>query len=196
MTITRKTYIATPRSTHVWTTSEVKAHLVVEHSSDDTYIDALLAAAESAAEVILRRSLLETEIVLEMSGFPCNRDIELDLGPVQTIDSFTYYDTNGSSQTVSASIYTNKLSYLPPTIRLDPNESWPDYEDERVDAVTIGYTAGWASASVVPTEIRVAILQLVAHWYSIREPVVIGGGVNKVPLAAEQLLWMHRDLRF
>jgi uncharacterized phiE125 gp8 family phage protein len=192
----RSTYTLTARSTHVLTLSEVKAHLHVDHSDDDTLITGLLYGAENQAETILRRSLLSTELVLRLDCFPSSRLIELDRGPVISLTSVIYKDANDATQTLAGSYYTLDNYAIPDVIALEPDLYWPQTKTGRRNAVLVTYLAGWASAAVVPDEIKIAILHLIGHWYSNKEAVVMSSIGYNVPNTFETMLWPHRDLRF
>lgn len=192
----RNTYIKTARSTHVLTLTECKTHLRVDNSADDTYITSLLYASENQAETILRRSLLATTLVLQADTFPACRSLELDRGPVSSITSVQYVDGNDATQTLAGSSYTLDNKSIPDVVQLEPDLYWPDIKRDRRNAITVEYVAGYASAAAVPVEITLAILQLIAHWYSNREAVVMGPSGSAVPEMFASLLWPHRDMRF
>jgi uncharacterized phiE125 gp8 family phage protein len=196
MTARRNTYTKTARSTHVLTLTECKTHLRVDSSADDTYITSLLYAAENQAETILRRSLLATTLVLQLDAFPACRTIELDRGPVSSITSVSYFDADDAAQTLAGANYTLDNKSVPDVVQLEPDLYWPDYKRDRRNAISVEYVAGFASAAAVPVEITIAILQLVAHWYSNREAVVMSSIGYAVPEMFASLLWPHRDMRF
>lgn len=55
------------------------------------------------------------------------------------------------------------------------------------------YTAGYA-AGEEPADIRLAVCQLVGHWYENREPVMAGASVAEIPLTVRDLLAPWRRL--
>ncbi len=62
------------------------------------------------------------------------------------------------------------------------------------NAVQVHYIAGYGNdGKAVPQAIKMAIMQLVAHWYNNREPVV-AGSISKLPNHVEALLWTYRVL--
>jgi hypothetical protein len=55
------------------------------------------------------------------------------------------------------------------------------------------YTGYPALNSVLPAGLKHAMLLLVGHYYMIREPVIIGTGVNKIPYAYEYLIFPYKN---
>ena len=80
-----------------------------------------------------------------------------------------------------------------PWLELVDGEAWPA-TDERQDAVRVRAQLGYASAAVVPSAIKSAMLLLIAHWYMHRTEVVVGNGVTavEVPSGASLLLGPYR----
>lgn len=76
-----------------------------------------------------------------------------------------------------------------------PTSNWPQVLYVP-NAVQIHYTAGYsADGSKVPSRIKTAIFQTVAHWYENREPVV-PGSVSELPDHCKMLLWSCRVMDF
>lgn len=168
--------------------------------TDETYIQAIKAAAIAyvdGAGGILNRALVTQTWTLHLDRFPTlqwapgmgfrefDAKIELPLPPLVSVESVKYYDTAGSLQTLSASVYTvitrqRQRSF----IVLTPNQSWPSVQ-VRPAAVQVKYNAGYGAANTdVPADLRQAILQMAAHWYEHRLPVEVGMTSAEVPFTA------------
>jgi uncharacterized phiE125 gp8 family phage protein len=189
--------------------AEAKSWLHVDSTDEDVLITALIEAARTHVENFTRRALITQEFEHSLDAFPnssrwngykyretrggfvCGREIALPNPPLQTVESIQYYDTNGTLQTFASSNYRVDAIAQPGRIVLDDNSDWPDV-DERPNAVTIAYTAGYGTPSEVPSTLRVAMRFLISHWFQNRVHVNIGNIVNEIPDTVETLLWQHR----
>lgn len=166
------------------TTAEAKAHLRVSHSSDDTLIDALVTAARKVAENELGRSLLTQTWVKTLDGF--QDAIELPYPPIQAVSSIDYVDDDGATQRLSSSSYAVDISSEPGWIMPAYGYDWPSTREE-INAVTVTYTAGYASAADVPQPIKHWILLMVGHYYENREASVQQISMTPLPFVAALL---------
>ena len=185
--------VYTAATTYPVTLAEAKLHLRVDGTDEDTLINALIAAATQQAENYTWRTLMTT--VYEYVDDSFDKRIELDTYPIVTIDSIKYYDLNSVQQTLIASQYESNLLECPAIVRPKDGYYWPD-TITRFDAVTVRFTAGYASAAAVPAAIKQAILMIVGHLYANREDVVTGTQVNTMPQSSQYLLNTYRVNRF
>lgn len=172
--------------------AEAKLHLRVDHSEDDTLIDGFIAAATEHLDGwagILGRVLVTQTWTQKFGGF-CSK-LRLPLGPVSTVATITYFDSENSMQTLpdtDYSVLTNAAgTYVIPAIGV----SWPA-TFARADAVTATYVAG-ASIADVPAPIRTAILLMVANWYENREAATVNE-FSELPFGARVLLAPYRRI--
>ena len=191
----------------------------IEDGGDDAYLALLITAARSYAETFCRRSFLTGEtwaLTLDFFPYAVMRDelymhsfdwsrfaspaayfygrpdrlaIAIPMGPVDAINSITYLDANGATQTVPSNGYflvadDNANPFVYPTY----NTYWP-ITQPRAGAITVTFTTG----GVCPAGVETFILQMVGHWYSNREAVA-GALMTQVPLSGMYLLWPHRLL--
>lgn len=175
------------------TRDQAKVHCRVDTGADDTYIDALIAAATTYAERFTRRTLVSQTLELRLDSWP--HVIELP-PPVTSVASVKYVDLDGVEQTLSASLYDVDTYSSPARVVPAYGETWPTARATN-NAIVVQFVAGYASGSAVPAEIRQAVLLMVAHWYENREPAVTGSVVNKIPWSAETLLrgWQVPEIR-
>lgn len=185
--------VYTAPTTYPVSLAEAKLHLRVDGTDEDTLINSLIAAATAMAENFTWRTIMTT--VYEYIDDDFDPVIELDTYPIASIDSVKYYDTTNTLQTLSASNYESNLNESPATIRPKSGLTWPDVYD-RYDAVTVRFTAGYASAAVVPAPIKQAVLMVIGHLYANREDVVTGTQVNSMPQSSQYLLTPYRVNRF
>jgi uncharacterized phiE125 gp8 family phage protein len=173
--------------------AEAKLHLRVDGNEEDALITALIAAATSQAEDYTWRTLMST--VFEYFDADFHGEIDIDTYPVSTIDSIKYYNTSNVLTTISATEYEYNLNVSPATIRPKSGYYWPS-PAIRYDAVIVRFTAGYASAALVPAAIKQAILMIIGHLYANREDVVTGTQVNTMPQSSKYLLNPYRVNRF
>lgn len=165
--------------------AEAKVHLRVDHADEDSYIEALIAAATAYLDGpsgILGRAIGSQQWDFVFDAFPVS-EIRMPLRPLLTIDRIRHLDTAGAWQTLTPTDY-----------QVDPDTGggwvvpaaagWPATM-ETINAVEVRFTAGHAT---VPPPILHAIRILVAHWYEHREPVVTGTIVAQLPMSVEALI--------
>lgn len=142
---------------------EAKGHLRLDTTTDQSLVEALVAAATDwlgrAPEGWLQRAVGSQTLEARFRLFPAN-GIELPFGPVTSISSIKYLDEDGTEQTTPNAVY-QRLS--DGRVVLNVDEEWPDlYDDE--EAVRVRYVAG-----DTPAAIKAAILLIVSFLYENRE---------------------------
>lgn len=152
-------------------TADAKEHCRINSSADDGYVDALVATATArleGLEGLTGRAFLTQTWALSVRCPGENDRIHIPLTPVQSISTITYYDGAGQSQTATLSDYHfvngGDWAYLYPKAGF----AWPITED-RADAITITFIAGYGDADAVPANIVHAAKLLVSHYYENRE---------------------------
>ena len=171
------------------TTDEAKDWMRVDVADDDTMIAGLLLAATDYAETFTGRTLLTATKYHYLTAW--EHPIELPEFPLQSA-SITYIDTDGVTQTLSASLYDVDTTQEPGFIRVGYGDTWPTLRGD-ANGIIITYVAGYGDASDVPEGLKVAIKALCAHWYEHRE-AVSEGKLSPVPMAVDSLLWHYRML--
>lgn len=185
------TQVVTPAASAVIATSDVKLHLRVDHSTEDTYIAALVTAATKHCEEVLSKALITQTLALNLDGFPTCRQIDLMRPPLQSVTSVQYVDDAGATQTFSSANYHVDTNTTPGRIVLDDTATWPS-TDDRPNAVTITYVAGYGDASSdIPEDIKQAVYLIVGEWYRNRENSA-ELTYKDIPFAAHALLHPHR----
>jgi len=150
------------------TTTQTLTHLREDSTGVDGYVNELICAAREYVEVVLNRATVNATHVLKMDKFPAT--IELPRGKCSTITSIEYYDSNGDSQSLASTDYQFDSYSLPCRIMPNPNDTWPNTELGRLNAVTVTYTAGYGSTrSDVPQCIKDAMYLIIGEAYEHRE---------------------------
>jgi uncharacterized phiE125 gp8 family phage protein len=181
------------------TVSEAKEHLrIVDFTGDDTYIGELIDAATRWCEDYCERTFQNCAYTVAFDDFYSLR-IELPRPPVRLNSSaasatvtISYVDTGGTTQTLTwaqsgTQDFRLDKDHTPGLVYPLYLETWPS---ARLDdkAVQITYLAGYGTVASVPQNAKHAIKLLVGHWYTHREPVVIGTNASDVPLSVPALL--------
>jgi uncharacterized phiE125 gp8 family phage protein len=173
-------------------TADAKTHLRVTGSGDDTYIDTLVKMARRHVERVCGLSLITQTRALRLDAFPCEDAIELPYGPLQSVSSVAYLDSDGTSQTWSSSNYRADIYSLPPRVALAYGVTWPTTRGVS-HSVTVTYIAGYGAAgSSVPADIIHAMKLIVGHLYETREQTSAGFELKEIPMGAAALLAPYR----
>jgi uncharacterized phiE125 gp8 family phage protein len=185
--------ITTEPATEPITTATAKQHLLIASAvtAHDTFIASLVTAARKYIEDRLNRSLITTEWELILDSFPYDKlCLSLPRSPIVSVDSVTYVDGSGDTQTWSSSNYVLSESREPARLSLDYSKMWPEVRFQP-DAVTIAFTAGYGTADDVPQPIKQAMLLLIGHWFEHRSEVD-SGNLKSIPMAVEALIDTYR----
>lgn len=165
--------------------------------SEAERIAGLIAVAREVVEDFTGRALMAQTWKLTADVWPTGcgmkgRTLLLERTPLASVTSVKYYACGGSVQTtMDADMYIVQTGATPGRLVLAADESWPDLED-RPDAIEVTFTAGYASAAVVPATLRHAISLLVSNFYDLRAPLNIGNIVNELPFNLKHLLESQR----
>lgn len=179
------------------TLDEMRKHLRIEHHDEDEEIAVFLASARTMFENQTCGCIPFTSTYRQtMDRFPdhCGKSMEPTIqiyrAPVQSITSITYVDTEGTTQTLSSSLY--RVDTSGPIARITPayGQSWPSIR-EVSGAVKITFVAGWASQATIPADIKLCVKLLAAMYYNTREDAVERSLAN-APLAAQSILANRR----
>ena len=162
-------------STEPITLSEAKNYLKVEDSytDDDTLIAAIITSVRQYIETYLSTALITQTIeekwdYFEVRDYQLRQNFNLGVNPVQSVTSISYIDTDGDSQTRSASEYVVDTHRPVARIGLKNGYTWPSIQDE-INALTVTYVAGYGnSGSSVPGNIIQAMRYLIATYYDNR----------------------------
>jgi uncharacterized phiE125 gp8 family phage protein len=159
-------------STEPVTTNEIKSHLNIEHSSDDTMLAMMGKAARRYVERRCNIAIYRQRWRQVIPAFPAG-NIRLHKTPVQAA-AVWYQDENGLDVEVTE---TGKW-FLDPAIGeivLIENETWPAgyFASEWPGPVWVNFYCGYANPTssplvVVPEDIKIAILMLVENMYEHR----------------------------
>lgn len=173
--------------------ADVKTRLSISDTEDDTDITAYIKAAREQAESYTGKAITTQTVEIALDAFPS--EIELLRGPVQSITSVKYLDTNGVEQTIDSANYTID-DYSPRTWLLRAaGYEWPSTYDA-ANAIKVRYVVGFGDAGTdVPEDIKTALLLAIGHW--VRFQAVAESGIpTRMPRQFYDLLDRHKDFSF
>jgi len=185
----RPTLVTAPAEAPV-SLAEAKAWVRVDGDDEDTLIGALIAAATAYLDGwsgVLGRCIVTQTWRQTFDDFAPVMRLPL---PAASVTSVTYVDTAGTTRTVAAEVYALREDALGSFLEESPDADWPS-ADDRAEAVAVTFVAGYGAAADVPAAIKLAMREMIAHWYANRETVA-GGSSAEVPLTARHLLAPYR----
>jgi uncharacterized phiE125 gp8 family phage protein len=131
-------------------------------SSGDTTYDALITRMIASERAFVEKycgiRIVTQTVIAKCDGF-CDFG-RLPFGPVQSISSVSYVDTDGADQTLATSVYETRADGLQALIVLKYNQSWPAIQPGSRIAVTA--VVGWAT---VPSDLQSAILLRIGRLF-------------------------------
>jgi hypothetical protein len=107
--------------------------------------------------------------------------LELPFPTLQSVEYIKYKDATGVLITLDPSLYTVDNASEPGVLTPAPDQYWPNTQNI-MNAVQIGYTAGYGDAAAVPAGIKSWILLRVGALYENREEVAVGQRVTVLEL--------------
>lgn len=175
--------------------SEAKAHLEVDTTRWDSLITTLVSVAREIGEAYTGLSFATQERVIKMDRFPlCGEEIIVPYGPVQSIDSFTYLDENGATQTLEngTDFYVDLHSGICRIFSIDEDgerTTWPTDALSRPGCISINYTAGFddVSGDPFPKAAKQAMLMDIATWFENRQSEIVGQMPHEMSFGSKML---------
>jgi uncharacterized phiE125 gp8 family phage protein len=166
--------VVTPPSVEPVSLAELRQHMRVfaQDDDEDAYITALGKAAREYLEVRTCRSFVTQTIDATLDGFPESSSLPIKLlyPPLQSVESVSYVDGDGATQTLAEGDYT-VVSGTPGLVMPAFGKSWPA-ASVRPGSVVVRFVAGYGDdADSVPETAKLLIKILAGTWYDRREAV-------------------------
>jgi hypothetical protein len=190
--------------------ADVRAHLLLNDSSQDTYLTALATMARDVLERMLHRSIVQRTVTMMLDSIPLTNDqsrdewdgvrdgmisdyvgqrsyIELPYPAISSVTSVTSFSDSDVGTVFASSNYTPSINDpdRPGRITLRQGAVWP-IGLRTSQAYQVIYVAGYANGAV-PEAIKFAIKQLAAWAYSNRgdcsQESACACGSNKIAAA-------------
>lgn len=148
------------------TTAQIKTHLRVTSSDDDTYIGLILTAARRQCEEYTRRAFISQTWEIALDAAPAEDYVELWRAPLASITSVKSYDEDDTASTMSTSDYNADTYAEPGRVVLAVGASWPTTSLRSTNGIIIRYVAGYGAAgSSVPEALLHAIKETARALY-------------------------------
>jgi uncharacterized phiE125 gp8 family phage protein len=152
------------------TLQTAKTHLEYTGTAKDSYIQLLITTARQVCEKYTGLSFVTKQREVKLDRFPCDKIyIELPYGPVQSIESFTYDNQDGTTTTLVEDTdfkvdYHNRLCRVFP-ISGGTISSWPSDYKCLPNPISIVYQAGYddVSGQATPHQAKTGILRVVSR---------------------------------
>jgi uncharacterized phiE125 gp8 family phage protein len=163
--------LVTPPTIEPVSLAEAKAHLRVTEADDDALIAGYILAARHAAESYIRGALITQTWdysldycwpVVSVRGM-CKYRTELPLHPIQSVTSVSYVDENGTTQTLSPSLYTVHIRGPVAYIEKAYDQDFPSIRSVP-EAITVRFVVGY-QPDAVPDPIKAAIMLGIERLY-------------------------------
>lgn len=153
------------------TVAELKSRLRIDHSSEDTLIEALGKAARELIEGWTGCRMMTRTEYLYLDSFPPCDGIVIPVAPVTAVASVKVYDEDNVATTMDTADYMVDLNGPVAKVLLKSEASWPtiDAEERVANAVEVAFTSGYASSGAVPERLKTALHLLTGHLYENRE---------------------------
>jgi len=171
--------------------ADAKAHLRVEHADDDGLIAALIAGARAHVEAQTRRALITQTWRHVRDAWPADGRIAVLPAPLQSLAAARVYDVEGNAQAIDLQTFVLDSVSAPGVVSFPP---WSVPAPGRATVgIEIDTVVGYGDAATdIPEPLRLAIRQLVAHWYENRGVVAASGA--SLPVNVAELLAPYRVL--
>ena len=169
-------------------------HIVESDTTQDTYLQEILSAVIEDVQTSIGRQLARATYTGYLDEFPDDgEDLDITLGPVAAVTSVKYYDADDVLTTMSAADY--QLDNIDLTARIRFLETYTLYED-KMNAIEIEFTTGWATAGAIPKELRDALILLASDRYLNPENAYLNFGASIKRTAADQIMRKYRVQRY
>ena len=175
----------TAPATEPLTISEVMDYCHVDQV-DDQLFTMLIKSARVAAEGRTRRALITQTLDLYLDQFPC-WELKLPRPTVQSVTSITYTDTDGATQTLSASNYQVDITSAPARVAPSYGNVWPSARCQ-MNAVKVRYVTGYGAAVDVPSGIKNWMLLRIGTLWQNRTSIMIDPSAKII-----ELPWAYVD---
>ena len=181
--------IITDVVTEPLTLTEVKSHIRVEATDENSYINSLITVAREFCETVTRRALATQTLELILDNFPRGNYLELPKSPVQSVESIKYKDSSGIETSWDSNYYIADIDKVPAIITPAYGVNYPSFVPYPTGAVRIRYIAGYTTD--IPQSIKQAMLLLIGHLHEHREETT-EKALSIMPIGIKALLTPYK----
>ena len=173
--------LVTPPTEEPVTLAEIKDHLHISSTAEDSLLTLYAQMAREAVEGECWRALMPQTWDLYLPGWPAGGVIEIPRPPLQSVTSIKYTDDEGAVHTFAASNYRVDTASEPGRVVLAPDAAWPSDALDSGYPIAVTFVAGYDDASAVPGMAKAAILLQIGEIYANREAVIVGSTPQVTP---------------
>jgi uncharacterized phiE125 gp8 family phage protein len=150
------------------TWAEADVHLRLDgDTSQQAYVESLIAAATAHLEMVTNQVFGAQTWEETLGTFPTG-EILLPVGPLISVTSVKYDDIDAVEATVDAANYVADTVRNPGYAVPIYGYSWPATAAGGINSVRVQFQAG---RSLIPPQVKPAVLLLTEHWYNNRSAV-------------------------
>jgi uncharacterized phiE125 gp8 family phage protein len=172
--------------------AEAKAFLRVDDTAEDGLIATLIAAARLHVEGSTARATIAQAWRVVLDEWPLDGEVRLPVGPVLSLTSITVLDDDGEPHELDSDQFTvggGDMLFVPAEV-----DGMPALRQRL--GIEIDYVAGFGTEPAdVPSDLRQAMLALVAYWHANRDAVIVAGSGAVVPAGFDRLISNYRRVR-
>ncbi len=182
--------LTTPPLVEPLSLAEAKAHLRVTHVDDDTMISTLIVSARRRVEMKTGLRLITQGWSQFMDCWPDGGMVELRVNPVSAVSDVVIYGDTDTPATVDPAHYFLDATSNPPRVVFRQGRN-PSPPGRRAKGIEVRFLAGFGLAAAVPSDLKQAVLLLVADAYAHRGDE----SVRVMPPAVLELINAYRVMR-
>lgn len=158
----------------------------------DALMEDFVATATSTVQIDTAFALLtQTRDVVAYGALPAEVVLPAQSRPLQSVDSITYVDDAGATQTVDPATYAVDL--VRARIAIRSGSSWP-VNASPFAAWTIRIVAGWEDVDSVPPKLVQAVGLLVAHLATAGRDLASVDAFTEVPYGYDDCIAPYRPV--
>lgn len=167
------------------TLADVKDHLRLDGTGEDTYLQGLIRVAREHLEATTGLALLNTGLRLALDDWPADHRILLRRHPVRSIEAVTIFDEEGIPHAIASDGWVLDAASRP--ARLAVTAARP--AGRCLNGIEIDFIAGFGeSGADVPDTLKRAMLTHIAQMYDLRGAVSLDQQPGAVPPGYDRLL--------
>ncbi|MBS9719885.1 phage head-tail connector protein [Tianweitania sp. BSSL-BM11] len=174
------------------TVADVKAHLRLDHASEDGLIVDLIRAAREEVEQATGCALIEQSWRLTLDRWPQSNRVLIHKHPVKQILSVTIYGREGGAAIVDPAIMLLDGRSRPARLHFDQAPQ----PGRAMNGIEVDFTAGFGPAGTdVPDLLKRAVIMLASHWFEFRAVLSARDQPASYPKGYERLIGPYRSRR-
>mgnify|MGYP004527398229 CR=1 FL=1 len=174
------------------TVADVKAHLRLDHASEDALIADLIRAAREEVEQATGCAMIEQSWRLTIDRWPATDRVLIHKHPVREVLSVTIYGRDGGAAIIDPATMLLDGRSRPARLHFDQAPQ----PGRAMNGIEVDFTAGFGSAGTdVPDMLKRAVTMLASHWFEFRAVLSAKDQPASYPKGYERLIAPYRSRR-